>query len=444
MRNPMKPTSSTTSPLDNWRGGPAVRTTNVVLLVVVLCALRAIVPSGLNYLQLPHFVHTGGGPEVRSSASRYATLALTVALLGYCALKLLSTRLPLRIFEPLPLALLSAFALDFARAGTHTSTHAVELVAGSLLIAVLSMFGTSDTHLSAIGAVGVGVAAYSIALALLDPAHAFMPRFDKQTFQFVAQLTGSRQLAGPFSHSNELGIAMAMSLPLVMSWRGRVRVTSVALLVTACVLSQSRTALIAVALCFLYLVLWRALPKGGRRAAAYGVVGAAAIFVVAVPLGFALTSSDLSGRAEVWRDGIAAWREHGAPLFGIGPYWSSRVGQLTPSGLVRTSSGHNLFVQWLVVGGYAQAALGTILIFVACRKAVRSDLPRALPRSSAFMLTLVFISTTEYCAVPSIASELFASVMLVVVIILFANREPSRAAPAPTIGSSRLRHGRSW
>jgi O-antigen ligase len=134
-----------------------------------------------------------------------------------------------------------------------------------------------------------------------------------------------RRYAAPGFDPNDLGITVALAVPTALylggTWRAAVLLIGAAVLLTA-----SRTAMIATALGFVFVLwTWR---KATARERATGLVLAAALAVGAIYLApeparqrLATTTTEISrgtlhNRTTIWKAGVRAFRER--PLLGAG------------------------------------------------------------------------------------------------------------------------------
>src|SRR4051794_33844831 len=84
---------------------PAPPEASWVRWVIVLAALRAVLPSGLNYLALPHPDPLAEAPAARTALAHYSALFLTVALGAICVCALLAARRRRGVVAPVPMIL---------------------------------------------------------------------------------------------------------------------------------------------------------------------------------------------------------------------------------------------------------------------------------------------------------------------------------------------------
>lgn len=279
-------------------------------------------------------------------------------------------------------------------------------VALALPVAVLAIWllrpGTAA--LATIGVLGAATAGVAMALAALRPD--------------LALLTGSAAgakswavgglLAGPYPHSNVLGLLLALSLPFAFALpRAWPRRSTLAVILVALVWTGARTSQLAV----LVVLLTYGLPhwRLGGRLERWGAARARWLPVlVGVPVtaGLALTvvtpllttdPAAFTERGRIWRALLDRWADR--PLFGHGPGYFERQPELAEALGGRYTHGHNLLVHLLSVGGLLTVALVAVLLGLVWRRATtlagRGDTASAL-----FVVALAWVSWLEASHVP--------------------------------------------
>jgi hypothetical protein len=274
-----------------------------------------------------------------------------------------------------------------------------------VVLALCSITPDPDV-MKAFGFIGAIVAGYSLGFGLLAPGKAMLPMGSSAIDNKA--VIGHSLLSGPMSHSNSLGILLALALPFIGLWHSPFkRLLAYIIIFTALLWTGSRTSLLAVSCVFLLMIAWRILRVRSAVLGGCTIAGLAALIVI---LPFAVNNPlSLSGRGAVWRGSLDALVNHGSLLFGLGPYW----GGLRPSSNYRgagsdTTSGHNLFVQWLVTGGLIQVSIGIVIMFLVARRALDLDAGRSFPVFTAYVVVFLTVSITEFIAIFSVSSQLFA------------------------------------
>ncbi|MDR6167446.1 hypothetical protein QE367_001650 [Microbacterium paludicola] len=215
--------------------------------------------------------------------------------------------------------------------------------------------------------VGVATAAISVGFALVSPL-AFMSsdwaaNADKALF-------GNDILAGPYSHSNALGLSLALTLPFVaLNFKRTFRLAAVVLVSGALLWSASRlsTAAAVFALCASIIAI-RASEPVARRLLSVAIMGLASVIVV-LPL---LTTNPtfFTNRGLIWMTSLRQTVD-GAWLIGGGGSSYREVNELTTAiGFVSTT-GHNLFVTFFTTGGIVTVLLILMVLVTAYMNARR-------------------------------------------------------------------------
>ena len=268
---------------------------------------------------------------------------------------------------------------------------------------------------------GVGVALIGLIFAVFYPDTAYMPKGwnDKLFASFPA-------LAGPVNHSNTLGLFLAFCAPFTLLisrkwWKW----TSLLLIAGVIVLSQSRTAMLALGVSlavFLICTLW---PGTSKVAAGLSLFLAGAL-VVAIPL----VNEDPHGftdRGTVWKWTFEQFHSARDYVWGVSSTWPSHPNGWRHGALL--ASAHNLFIQWLFVGGVALVILGALL-FLAYTRRVMPMLPGTTPLVAImYMLTLLGVSVSEYIVELAPASPFFLVIVVPIVCVLVQPRPEARQTP---------------
>src|SRR6187551_3743626 len=167
-------------------------------------------------------------------------------------------------------------------------------------------------------------------------------------------LVSNWQLAGPFTHSNLLGIYCVLSLsliPIIVSVRWRILNASV--LCAAIIASASRTALLAAGVLALWWIICWLRSVISVRAAGTALTGLFAATVLVLPL-LSWDPVAFTRRGHIWATSLSAWKE--SRLVGLGIEWfettATSVRYFGDWGHTDTvQHGHNLVVDTLVRSG---------------------------------------------------------------------------------------------
>lgn len=199
---------------------------------------------------------------------------------------------------------------------------------------------------------------------------------------------GEQILAGPYGHSNHLGLAMALSLPFVVWYFRRIsRYIAFGTVMTALVWSTSRISLgISIPILLLVFVVIYARPAISRRLAAW-IAGCAGIVCVLLPL-IVNDPGFLNQRGRIWQ-GLRSvafeqlWWGRGGDAF--------VVGNLHEEIRFTAFHGHNMFMTTLTAGGLVAVALLVAVILFSGRNSYLSHGtdPLRLVLLSALLLAVI-------------------------------------------------------
>lgn len=192
---------------------------------------------------------------------------------------------------------------------------------------------------------------------------AFMPR--DWSLDAEKALIGDQILAGPYSHSNLLGVAMVLGLPLVLTQlKGAYRFLSLAFVIVAIVWSASRISLaVTVVILLIALIALVARREKSRLPLLLAAIGAAATMLL-LPL-LTTDKTFATGRGRIW---IEALRFQGeGPLIGHGPTAFRVDNALTSTLAYYSTTGHNTLVTVYVTGGIIAVAAAAAYFFQVLR-----------------------------------------------------------------------------
>ncbi|MBF4461890.1 MULTISPECIES: O-antigen ligase family protein [unclassified Rathayibacter] len=205
-------------------------------------------------------------------------------------------------------------------------------------------------------------------------------------------LVGTQLLAGIFPQMNVLGMTMALGLPFVLLVRTRFgRVSGLLVVLSALVLSASRTALIAAGVTILVALLLRVVRSAWIRRV-IAVTAVVLVVTVMVLLPMLIHDRDaLTSRGAIWMSSMSVIPDHF--LVGLSTNAFTREGLLPPLIGHTPWHGHNLFVSTMVWGGIVLlAALAVFLVSVLVRSLEYFD--RSMV-SYLFVLMLLACSLAE-------------------------------------------------
>jgi O-antigen ligase len=148
---------------------------------------------------------------------------------------------------------------------------------------------------------------------------------------------------------------------------------------------------------------------------------AAGTLVIAVPL-ITQDSDAYSDRGVVWAWAFAQFDSASQYMWGVSSVWPG-VPTLRGSIGAPAFSAHNLFVQWLFVGGVALTLLGAALFIAYIRRAV-SLLPGSYSLvATMYILILLITSMTEYIFVLTPGSPFLLVTVVPLICVLAQPRE---------------------
>jgi O-antigen ligase len=270
---------------------------------------------------------------------------------------------------------------------------------------------------------GAIIAAFSVVGGVLMPEHMmFVTDSEKAIIANV-------QLAGPFEHSNILGLYCVLSLaltPLIVSLRWKV--INGLILCAAIVASASRTALVATVVLALWWMIYLLRSKVSLRNAATVLICLSAVAVVVVPH-LSWDPDALSGRPYIWSASLNAWRE--SRLVGQGMNWfATRSPTLFVLGDY-VSAGHNLVVDTLVTSGLVGVCIVIFVFLSALRSTLAMDITSHQIACFGYLITFLVASATEaiWSLLPDM--QLFPVVGLVFAVIVVARHRPPGEVTEP-------------
>lgn len=388
------------------------RRTPGLRLLIILVVARSVFPGVVRYRTQTHVALYVSDVQPQNAASSHVSFALALALCAYAGY-LVAARLKKRPVTPFLLALLVLLHGVVLFPGSYGVARALDVLAAVLVAAALWMMRPRLEELDTLGIAGAGIAAWSILQGWTSPVHAFFGDHAGRLGGSTKALIGSDQLAGPFGHSNTLGMFCALSLVASGLIRSRSwRLACVVILTYALVWSSSRSALAGAGiLLVLYWVrrVWRSWPRFMSRAVAIApyLLGLTLPFLTNDPLAF-------TSRGAIWLGSISAWKT--SWLVGLGPDWYTQIGQFDNELGYEASSGHNLFIGSLTSFGI----VGALIISLAIARAVLEIDGSDWSKDGfvvSYMVVLGTISILEYAWAPGVKAELFPVVNFVVLVI---------------------------
>ncbi|HEU4424697.1 MAG TPA: O-antigen ligase family protein, partial [Pilimelia sp.] len=403
-----------------------------VAVLIVLAWLRVAAPS------LVHMFTAGrpafNSPDAVSAAADALGDAISLAFIAVAAALAASgiwrrtvppdrpagTRRPARL---LLLAVVLAPLISIALAGLRAG-QVPGLVSLALPLAAVAVWlrPPEPRVLATIGVLGAVTAAGSVLMALVRPDLALL------SGAAAGAKTGmpGGLLAGPYPHSNVLGISLALSLPFVLHiGHNLARRGCLAAVLLALAWTGSRTAQLAAAAVLLSYLLIRRHPA--RIWPLVAPVVAGAVLIVALPL-FTRDPDAFTDRGRIWQALLDRWADR--PLLGWGPDVFDRpelAGELGG----RFNHGHNVMVHLLVIGGLITAVLFAGLLYVAWRQSL-AFARAGMAAAALFLVALVHVSWLEASHVSTTLAGYLTWLPLVLIV---------RLGPAPPAARARRADG---
>jgi O-antigen ligase len=295
-----------------------------------------------------------------------AALAAAIAAIACAILVLhLRDRTPAP-FWSLLVVLLPWFAFAVLPLTSDVEAPAQQIVLYPLIVLAIWASRPGMELVRTIGLFVALTAGLSLLLGLLGPGLVVFAQYSAVPEKAVI---GETLLAGPYSHSNQLAIVLALGLPAVLQLlKTPTKVLSTLVVLSALVWTASRTALVVAAIVLIAHVVVKnsKTSKGASLLAGAGAIGLAAV-VVGLP--FLNSDSDaFAARGAIWQYGLHKWRED--PLVGSGPDVFRSLNETTYALGFFPTHGHNMLVESLATGGLIGTllfAIYTISIWVSTR-----------------------------------------------------------------------------
>ncbi|MFG2047874.1 O-antigen ligase family protein [Micromonospora sp. NPDC048935] len=210
-------------------------------------------------------------------------------------------------------------------------------------------------------------------------------------------------LAGPYAHSNVLGIILALSLPFAFGIRHTTsRRVTLTLILVALLWTGSRTSQLAAIVVLLTwgLLRWRTAGQADRLERGRGrqlsmLIGIPLVVALGLTIFSPLLTTDPAGftnRGRTWRALLSRWAER--PLTGHGPEYFERQPDLAAALGGRYTHGHNVLVHLLAVGGLLAVVLFTVLLCQVWRRSMLLA-GAGSPGPALFLIALLWVSWLE-------------------------------------------------
>ena len=232
-------------------------------------------------------------------------------------------------------------------------------------------------------------------------------------------IISSWAVAGPMGHANTFGAFLVLATPWALFIRARLaRNLILMVLLFGLVASASRTSLSAAAACGIFLAVSSIAPRIHRRGVAYLALAVSCSVLVAMP--FLATAETLNGRSDIWKQSLAVFSDSGYPMLGRGAFWSEAAASAGAE-LPLSTSAHNLFVQWLIIGGPILLMGGILFARRVVKVALLADSRLPSPALMTYVIALLVVSSNEFVLVFDPAFPTFSVTTVALVVIASGN-----------------------
>jgi O-antigen ligase len=401
------------------KAGPATtvagQRSRALAIVIIAVVVTAILPHMLQYLSAGHVPESVYTSLPRSTLSDVAIKALSAALLLVCAVIFLVRGHPNRDIYSVVILLVGLafpFIISFDMVGTE------DIVRLTLAAAVVLAVWNIGAHVNALKWVAISgslIGASSIIGALIAPESMLYTKGSRITLIF------DWQLAGPFAHSNLLGVYCVLALalaPLIVSVRWRI--FHGLILCTTIVASASRICVVVAGVLVLWWIFCRFRSVISVRRAGTAIICFCAAGVLVLPF-LSWNRDAFSGRGAIWVGSLGAWKE--SPLTGLGVNWfRSSAANATfkvNQGNWSPPHGHNLAVDTLVKSGLLGLCILALVLWTAIRATRAIDVSSDQIACFGYLIAFMAISMTEALWIPP-TLQMFPVVGLVFAVVIFA------------------------
>ncbi|QXQ09618.1 O-antigen ligase [Paeniglutamicibacter sp. Y32M11] len=327
-------------------------------------------PALIQVMQVERRANTLLDTVGSTRQSAMASMILVGILLAMCAFY--ATSLMSRI-APRPgvllVALLPWVISCINSYATHASFSYQTLVYPTVVI-FLGAIKPTIWPLRTLAHATVAIAGGSILMALLVPGRAFLHGYSGNISLAEKAIIGDNLLAGPFNHSNILGVMLGLGVPTIFLMRRKgARLLGFAVVFWALLWSASRTGLVAGGVGMATYWIISMLRKGRVRSGlSCAILLAASALAILIPV-----STDdptaFSLRGQIWL-GSAEYLT-GNYLTGNGYSWYSAISAEENSLIDIAFNGHNLYVHMMSTGGLVLTASVAMLLILASVRATQ-------------------------------------------------------------------------
>lgn len=370
---------------------PAVSTRlsqNLGITLIILTWTTFWIPSLLNAVLRGRYYSSTAEASVHPIAALSHTLVqgLLILCIYFIAIETVRSRRQLKI-GPTMLLILPWAAIYIPDFLIHDSIRWQAVVFPFIALAISQAEIPAERLYGLFARLTVFTAAFSIALGLAPGRPGLMPDIFSSFGEKA--LIGNSILAGPFGHSNQLGMNLALGLPFVaLALRGTQRVVGILFALIAITWSASRTSL-AVTLVVILVILGAVILK--RPASRLMMLAGSA---AATTLMFLLPTvtqdpTAFTNRGLVWDVSLTA--ANTSPFLGLASDAFTTLSQISIQIGAVVNTGHNVYVTIMTIGGWLGVAVFFVCLFILVTRASREYLKDPVPLLVLFTMLLFSI-----------------------------------------------------
>lgn len=328
----------------------------------------------------------------------------------------------------LPLMLVgTTIAVDIL---THRSVSSMQMY--GLLVATVCLFADcTEATIRSVALCTVLTAAISVGLGLEGGGLA-----SNWTTGLDKSVLGITPLAGPFSHPNNLGCALALGLPFIISIRDNgCRMVSFLFVAFTLLLTASRISIFAAVMAVVIVPIITQ-PRGTPRFRRVCFVGAVIIAAMTPFIGF--SDGFLTNRGWIWRVTREALASHW--LFGVGDGAFHAGGDVTErlNGFAAFTA-HNTILTQVARGGLlAGLLLVGLLLMASVIAASQSD--RILQALTGSIISLVIICSAEGVSFDRFGGYAWGIILPLYFLLPQLDQRQSKPQIPSSLASSELDH----
>lgn len=335
------------------------------ITLVLLCFLRTFLPSFINILQNGRIglLDRGYQDNLETSADfssqsfRIVEFGFTTTISLFCVYLIFSELKTLgRIFASgITTLLLFYISLVIINTIDFNSLH-LQAILFPLIVITTWVLKPSIKSFRSIAWCLVFVSAFSLFLKF------FFPQLANIGYGFNQSkgIFGENLLAGPYSHPNQLGAVLSLGFPSLLLLKRKFVLPSSLICALALFFTGSRSPIISLSLTVLFALIFHNSEPRKFRVWTNISTRFALIILFILPL-LVRSESFFSLRGRVWIHSLQVWVDR--PIFGYGNNFFGTTGLVQSDLGIYASSGHNLFIDYLLKFGIVGALLLTLFLF---------------------------------------------------------------------------------